>query len=68
MKMRDALIRAVKNHGHDYNCSAARGMESDCHCGWLEVKQLVKKLEAKTPVQKAVDRRWRRPRDFVPHS
>lgn len=40
--LRDALKRAVKEHGHKYNCSAARGMERDCHCGWLEVKELVK--------------------------
>jgi len=37
-----ALMRAVNEHGHKYNCSAARGMERDCHCGWLEVRELVK--------------------------
>ena len=38
--LRRALLRAVKAHGHDWNCSAARGMEHDCHCGWVEVKKL----------------------------
>lgn len=40
--LRDALQRAFKEHGHKYNCSAARGMERDCTCGWLEVRDLVK--------------------------
>lgn len=39
-ELRKALKRAVYNHGHDLHCSAARGMERDCHCGWLEVKTL----------------------------
>ena len=40
--LRDALKLAVKQKGHHYQCSALRGMERDCHCGWLEVKELVK--------------------------
>jgi hypothetical protein len=39
-KLKAALKRAVTSHGHDYHCSAVRGMERDCHCGWLEIKQL----------------------------
>lgn len=38
--LKAALRRAVKSHGHEYNCSAAHGMERDCTCGWLEVRQL----------------------------
>lgn len=37
-----ALERAVTKHGHDYHCSAARGLESECHCGWVEIKAMVK--------------------------
>ena len=40
-KLKAALKRAVKSHGHDYQCSAVRGMESDCHCGWNEIKRMV---------------------------
>ena len=35
-----ALNRAVWEHGHRNDCSAARGMESDCHCGWTEIRKL----------------------------
>jgi hypothetical protein len=40
-----ALVRAVNKHGHDFHCSAARGLESECHCGWVEIKNLAKTLE-----------------------
>lgn len=43
-QVKKALVRAFENHGHEYFCSAARGMESDCHCGWLEVRELVGEL------------------------
>lgn len=42
--MRQALLRAYDDHGHRYNCSAARGMNSDCTCGWLKVMELVKQM------------------------
>ena len=42
--LKAALIRAFDQHGHRYNCSAARGMERDCTCGWLEVRELVEKI------------------------
>lgn len=47
-ELKTALLRAVDEHGHKYNCSAARGMESDCHCGWLEVRELAKTLRPKS--------------------
>jgi hypothetical protein len=43
--LRQALLRAFDQHGHPYNCSAARGMESECICGWLEVRQLVEQMK-----------------------
>lgn len=43
-KLENALVRAITAHGHDSNCSAARGMERDCHCGWLEVKQMASRI------------------------
>lgn len=46
--IKKALVRAVTNHGHDYFCSAARGMESDCHCGWTKIKALAKSFEPKS--------------------
>lgn len=39
-----ALIRACGTNGHTFHCGAARGLESECHCGWVEIKQLVKSL------------------------
>ena len=42
--LREALLRAYADHGHQYNCSAARGPHSDCTCGWLEVMELVKQI------------------------
>ena len=42
--LRQALLRAFDDHGHRYNCSAARGPHSDCTCGWLEVMELVKQM------------------------
>jgi len=47
-ELEKALVRAVKNHGHEYNCSSSQGMERDCHCSWLEVRELVKKIEEKS--------------------
>jgi len=38
-----ALERAVTKHGHDYHCSASRGLESECTCGWTEIKAMVKR-------------------------
>jgi hypothetical protein len=46
-----ALSRAVGDHGHDYDCSAVRGMERDCHCGWAEVKKMG--LECSAPSEGA---------------
>lgn len=43
-RLERALVRAVNKHGHDYQCSAARGMERDCHCGWLEIREMVKRI------------------------
>ncbi len=43
-RLEKAFLRAYSDHGHRYNCSAARGSESDCTCGWLEVMQLAKSL------------------------
>jgi hypothetical protein len=43
-RLRQALLRAFDEHGHRYNCSAARGPHSDCTCGWLEVMELVKQM------------------------
>ena len=40
-----ALVRAVTEHGHEWGCSAGRGMERDCHCGWLEVREMVKRIQ-----------------------
>lgn len=39
-----ALMRAVDEHGHKWGCSARMGMERDCHCGWLEVREIVKRI------------------------
>jgi len=39
-----ALVRIVTHHGHKYTCSAVRGMERDCTCGWLEIRELVKTI------------------------
>lgn len=43
-KLRRALKRAASQCGHVYNCSAARGSERDCTCGWAEVKELARNL------------------------
>jgi len=43
--LKKALSRAFENHGHKYNCSAARGMERDCTCGWLEVREIVQRIQ-----------------------
>jgi hypothetical protein len=29
--------------GHHYQCSAIRGMERDCHCGWLSLRQITRR-------------------------
>lgn len=50
-ELEKALVRAVKDHGHSYNCSAARGMERDCHCGWLEIKEMVKRIAVSASTQ-----------------
>lgn len=42
--LKKALVRAFESHGHKYNCSAARGMESDCTCGWQEIREMVKQI------------------------
>lgn len=42
--MKKALVRAVDEHGHKWGCSARMGMERDCHCGWLEVREIVKRI------------------------
>lgn len=42
--LKKALIRVVKHHGHYYHCSAWRGLESECHCGWIEIKALAKQI------------------------
>lgn len=47
--LKKALIRAFENHGHKYNCSAARGMERDCTCGWLEVREIVQRIQVGKP-------------------
>lgn len=39
-----ALVRAVENHGHDFHCSASRGLESECHCGWTKLKAFAKTI------------------------
>ena len=44
-ELQQALVRAVTQHGHHYQCSAVRGMERDCHCGWLEVKALASQAD-----------------------
>ena len=43
-QLRKALKRAVSQCGHVYNCSAARGSERDCTCGWTAAKELARKL------------------------
>lgn len=40
-----ALLRAVNSPGHWDNCSAKHGLDSECHCGWVSVQALAKKLE-----------------------
>ena len=42
-----ALKRAVEKHGHDYQCSAVRGMESECHCGWNKVREMAKSFKTR---------------------
>lgn len=42
--LQSALKRAVKQCGHEYNCSAARGSEQDCTCGWTAAKELARNL------------------------
>lgn len=49
VELENALLRAYSDHGHKYNCSAARGMESDCTCGWLEIRQMVKAINSQQP-------------------
>jgi hypothetical protein len=44
--LKKALVRAFENHGHKYNCSAARGMECDCTCGWLEIREIVQRIQS----------------------
>lgn len=48
-ELKKALIRAVNAHGHYFHCSAARGVDSDCSCGWVEIQKLVARI---TPVKK----------------
>lgn len=50
-QIKQALIRAFDKHGHEYNCSAVQGMERDCHCGWLEVHEIVKSLRLLNPIK-----------------
>jgi hypothetical protein len=40
----DALVLAVERQGHKWGCSAGRGMERDCTCGWTDVKELAKSI------------------------
>lgn len=39
-----ALVQAVRAHGHDYKCSAARGLESECHCGWTSIRKMADRI------------------------
>jgi hypothetical protein len=41
-QLRIALDKAVNKHGHEYNCSAVQGSQADCHCGWTDVKELLR--------------------------
>lgn len=43
-QLRKALKRAVEHHGHHYTCSARMGMESDCTCGWTEIRQIARDI------------------------
>lgn len=43
LMLADALILAVEKQGHAWGCSAGRGMERDCTCGWTDVKALAKR-------------------------
>lgn len=43
--LRKHLKRAMRQHGHEYNCSAARGSERDCTCGWTDAKAFAEKLK-----------------------
>lgn len=52
-ELEKALLRAVDSHGHEYNCSSVQGMERDCHCGWLEVKELVAKVRPALSTRKS---------------
>lgn len=40
-----ALVRAAMEHGHKWGCSAARGLDSECTCGWVAVKQLARSIQ-----------------------
>jgi hypothetical protein len=40
--LRDALVLAVSLQGNKWGCSAGRGMERDCTCGWTDLKALAK--------------------------
>lgn len=40
-----ALVHAVNKRGHDDYCSAKRGLDSECHCGWVKIKAMVKEIE-----------------------
>lgn len=44
-ELEKALKRAVEKHGHDFHCSASRGLESECHCGWVEIKAMAKAIK-----------------------
>jgi hypothetical protein len=44
VELADALVLAVIRQGHKWGCSAGRGMERDCTCGWTEVKELAKSI------------------------
>lgn len=43
--LRDALVRAVNKHGHEWGCSGGRGLDSECTCGWVEIKVMAKTYE-----------------------
>lgn len=45
----DALVLAVTRQGHKWGCSAGRGMERDCTCGWTDLKELAKSITVSAP-------------------
>lgn len=48
-ELEKALVRACELRGHRFHCSASRGVESECDCGWSAIEAMAKKIAGNKP-------------------